>query len=67
MEKMKKPLVSTSANISGKPTPIAFKDISPEIIKGVDYVVNLHREKIAGKPSTIIKLTSDSQVSVIRK
>jgi len=67
LERMKKPLVSTSANISGKPTPIAFKDISPEIIKGVDYVVNLHRDKIAGKPSTIIKLTSDSQVKVIRK
>ena len=67
MEKMKKPLVSTSANISGEPTPKSFKEISPEIIKGVDYVVNLHREKIAGKPSTIIKLTNDSQVKVIRK
>lgn len=67
MEKMRKPLVSTSANISGQPTPIAFKDISIEIINGVDYVVNLYRDKIAGKPSTIIKLTSDSQVKVIRK
>jgi len=67
MEKMKKPLVSTSANISGQPTPIAFKDINPEIIKGVDYVVNLHRDKIAGKPSTIIKLTNDAQVKLIRK
>ena len=67
LEKMKKPLVSTSANISGQPTPKSFKEISPEIIKGVDYVVNLDREKIAGKPSTIIKLTSDSQVKVIRK
>ncbi|MFE3867949.1 L-threonylcarbamoyladenylate synthase [Flavobacterium sp. LS2P90] len=67
LEKMKKPLVSTSANISGKPTPKSFKEISPEIIKGVDYVVNLQREKIAGKPSTIIKLTNDSQVKVIRK
>lgn len=67
MEKIKKPLVSTSANISGQPTPKSFKEISPEIIKGVDYVVNLHREKIAGKPSTIIKLTNDSQVKVIRK
>ena len=67
MEKMKKPLVSTSANISGQPTPITFAAISPEIINGVDYVVNLHRDKIAGKPSTIIKLTSDSQVKVIRK
>ena len=67
MESMKKPLVSTSANISGQPTPKSFKEISPEIIKGVDYVVNLHHEKIAGKPSTIIKLTSDSQVKIIRK
>ncbi|MFQ3174990.1 MAG: L-threonylcarbamoyladenylate synthase [Flavobacterium sp.] len=67
MEKMKKPLVSTSANISGQPSPKSFKEINPEIIKGVDYVVNLHRDKIAGKPSTIIKLTNDAQVKVIRK
>ena len=67
LEKMKKPLVSTSANISGQPTPKSFKEISPEIIKGVDYVVNLHHEKIAGKPSTIIKLSADSQVKIIRK
>ncbi|WP_369753460.1 L-threonylcarbamoyladenylate synthase [Flavobacterium sp. WC2409] len=67
LERMKKPLVSTSANISGLPTPKSFKEISPEIIKGVDYVVNLHRDKIGGKPSTIIKLTNDSQVKVIRK
>ena len=67
MERMKKPLVSTSANISGQPTPNSFKEISQEIINGVDYVVNLHREKIGGKPSTIIKLTNDSQVKVIRR
>jgi L-threonylcarbamoyladenylate synthase len=67
MERMKKPLVSTSANISGQPTPKSFKEISPEIINGVDYVVNLYHDKIAGKPSTIIKLTLDNQVKVIRK
>lgn len=67
MERMKKPLVSTSANISGQPTPKSFAEISPEIINGVDYVVNLHRDKISGKPSTIIKLTKDSQVKIIRK
>lgn len=67
MEKMRKPLVSTSANISGQPTPKSFKEISPEIVNGVDYVVNLHHEKIAGKPSTIIKLTNDAQVTIIRK
>jgi L-threonylcarbamoyladenylate synthase len=67
MERMKKPLVSTSANISGQPTPQSYKEINPEIINGVDYVVNLHRDKICKNPSTIIKLTNDSQVKVIRK
>lgn len=67
MERMKRPLVSTSANISGMPTPKSFKEIAPEIIKGVDYVVNLHREKICDKPSTIIKLSLDNQVKIIRK
>ena len=67
LERMKKPLVSTSANISGQPTPASFKEINPEIIKGVDYVVNLQHEKTSGKPSTIIKLTLDSQVKVLRK
>lgn len=67
MERMKKPLVSTSANISGMPTPKSFKEISPEIINGVDYVVNLHRDKTSGNPSAIIKLTNDAQVKIIRK
>ncbi|MEZ0005111.1 L-threonylcarbamoyladenylate synthase [Flavobacterium sp. 28YEA47A] len=67
LERMKKPLVSTSANISGMPTPINYKEISPEILKGVDYIVNLQQEKMTGKPSAIIKLTSDSQVKIIRK
>ena len=67
MERMKKPLVSTSANISGMFTPKTFKEISPEIIKGVDYVVNLYQDKICKNPSTIIKLGLDSQVKVIRK
>jgi len=67
IERMKRPLVSTSANISGDVTPLSFKEIKPEIIKGVDYVVNLHRDKKCDKPSTIIKLTLDSQVKIIRK
>ena len=67
LERMKKPLVSTSANISGKPAPKSFKEINPEILKGVDYVVNLQRDKIGGKPSTIIKLSLDNQVKIIRK
>lgn len=67
MERMKKPLVSTSANISGDATPKSFSEISPEIIKGVDYVVNLYQDKKMDKPSTIIKLTLDNRVTIIRK
>jgi len=59
-------IVSTSANISTAPSPKSFKEISLEVLKGVDYVVNLHREKISSKPSSIIKLSNDGQVKVIR-
>ena len=61
-----KPLVSTSANISGKPSPKSFEEISQDILKGVDYVVNLHDEKSDAKPSTIIKIESDGSSTVIR-
>jgi L-threonylcarbamoyladenylate synthase len=67
MERMKKPLTSTSANITGKATPKTFQEISTEILKGVDYVVNLNREKVCKNPSSIIKLTLDSKVQIIRK
>jgi L-threonylcarbamoyladenylate synthase len=66
MERMKKPLVSTSANVSGMPTPNSFKEIDHHILDGVDYIVNLHQDKIAAKPSTIIKIGNDLQVKVIR-
>ena len=67
MNQLKKPLVSTSANLSGAPTPNSFEQISPEIRQSVDYVVNLYRDKPSGPPSTIIKLTRDAQVKIIRK
>lgn len=67
IERMKKPLVSTSANISGAPTPTQFSDISPEIINAVDYVVKLDQNKINKKSSTVIKLTNDAQVKILRK
>lgn len=66
MRKFNKPIVSTSANISSAPTPQSFKEISPAILKGVDYVVNLHRDKICKNPSSIIKLSNNGTVKVIR-
>lgn len=61
-----KPIVSTSANVSGEPTPKSFSEISEAILKNVDYVVDLHQEKIAEKSSTILKIEGDD-VIVIRE
>ncbi|WP_026839018.1 L-threonylcarbamoyladenylate synthase [Gillisia sp. JM1] len=65
--KLRKALVSTSANISGEPTPKSFSQISPEILKGVDYIVNLQHSKISDQPSSIIKIGKDGSVKVIRQ
>lgn len=67
LKKFNKPIVSTSANISGEPTPKTYKEISPEILKQVDYVVNLHDEIKLSEPSTILKIESDGTVTVLRK
>lgn len=61
------PLVSTSANLAKKPTPKSFKEIDDAIIKNVDYIVNLQKEKIALNPSTIIKLSNNGGIKVIRE
>ncbi|WP_411031446.1 L-threonylcarbamoyladenylate synthase [Spongiimicrobium sp. 3-5] len=65
--KFKKPIVSTSANLSGRPSPRSFKEIDPEILKGVDYIVNLNRDSKKSAPSSIIKLGNDGSVKVIRE
>ncbi|MEM0931851.1 MAG: L-threonylcarbamoyladenylate synthase [Bacteroidota bacterium] len=67
IQKFGKPIVSTSANISGEPTPQNFKSISVKILKGVDYVVTLPLENKNTLPSSIIKLSNDGQVKVIRE
>jgi L-threonylcarbamoyladenylate synthase len=66
LQEFKSAIVSTSANISGEPTPKSFKEITEGILKGVDYIVNLRHDKIMAKPSSIIKLSSDGKVKIIR-
>lgn len=67
LNSFKRPLVSTSANISGEVTPASFEEISSEIKNGVDMVINPRFATGAtGNPSTIIKVDSSSQVKVIR-
>ncbi len=64
---MRRPVVSTSANVSGNPTPVFFKDIDPEIINAVDYVVRSRRdENTPRQPSSVIKLGNDGTVKILR-
>lgn len=66
--RFQKAVVSTSANISGEPTPNNYSEISKDIIDAVDYVVNYKQlEKGRAKSSSIIKLTSNGVVTVIRE
>lgn len=66
--RFQKALVSTSANISGEPAAQNYGDISEEILNAVDYVCYSRRqEHKPHTPSSIIKLTADGEVTVIRK
>ena len=62
-----KPIVSTSANISGEPTPSSFVEISPKLQSRVDYIVNLRRNEKAAAPSSILKVGLNGEISIIRK
>lgn len=65
--RMRRAVVSTSANISGQPSPRCFSDISPELIAAVDYVCTSRREEKANPPaSNIIKLGTGGLVKIIR-
>jgi len=64
--KFGKPIISTSANISNKQSPLNFHQIENEILDGVDYVVNLEKEIVTKKTSRIIKIDSFGEISIIR-
>jgi len=67
-EMFRRPIVSTSANVSGEPTPLNFAQISQAIIEAVDYVVNYRQEDLSEPaPSSIIKLGPGNLIKVIRE
>ena len=62
IENFQKPIISTSANVSGNPTPKSFSEISQPILEGVDYIVNLYQERETTKSSTILKIEGENIV-----
>lgn len=66
-ERYGKPIVSTSANMSGHPTAKTFADIDPAVVQGVDYVVEYRRnDNTHHQPSNIILLGRDGTFKIIR-
>lgn len=66
--KFGRPIVSTSANVSGEPTPKKFAEITPVIREAVDHIVDPALEKGAtGQSSSIIKVGLDYSIEIIRK
>lgn len=67
LKRLRKPLVSTSANISGDTSPENFKMISTKIKNGVDYIVPHRQNELQSfQPSSIIKLNSKEEIEKIR-
>ncbi|HTN06931.1 L-threonylcarbamoyladenylate synthase [Agriterribacter sp.] len=68
IKRLRKPLVSTSANISGKPAPAFFSTIDPAIIAAADYVVQYRQDDTrAAQPSAVIRWNDDGTVTELRK
>lgn len=66
-ERYRRPLVSTSANVSGEPSPANFSEVSETIRNGVDYIVGYRQDDTSkAKPSNIIKLGEGGVIQVIR-
>ncbi len=68
IRRFRKPIVSTSANISGEPSPQNFSEISEEIKQHVDYIVEYRQDELEkGLPSSILKVGQGGQIEIIRK
>ncbi len=68
LQRLRRPLVSTSANISGEKAPAFYDEISPEIKNAVDYIVEYRQDdQTAARPSSIIKLGAGGQIDILRK
>lgn len=63
-----KPVVSTSSNVSGYPSPLVFNDIDIKIKDGVDYIVRHRQDDMQpASPSTVIRLNNNGSITVLRQ
>lgn len=67
LKRFKKPIVSTSVNLSGQPSALEIKNVDDKILKAVGHVVNLPAQNKTGKSSSIIKIGLKGEVEIIRK
>jgi len=68
IRRFRRPIVSTSANLSGKPSPACFDEIDHEIIDAVDYVVKYRQDdRQKAVPSSIMKLGRGGEIKIIRE
>ncbi len=67
IKRFRKPVVSTSANISGEPAPAVFRDIDPEVVNGTGYVVRFRQDdETLRQPSAIIRISDEGVITKIR-
>ncbi len=67
IKRFRKPIVSSSANISGKPAPLIFKDIAAEILEAADYVVQYRQsDEIPAQASTVVRFNKHGELTVMR-
>ena len=68
LQRFRRPIVSTSANISGEKSPAFFDEISEEIKESVDYIVEYRQDdRMPSQPSSVIKLGPGGQIDILRK
>ncbi|MEQ8908893.1 MAG: L-threonylcarbamoyladenylate synthase [Vicingaceae bacterium] len=68
VQKFGKPIVSTSPNLSGQPTPMEFNLIDEEIRNKADFVFPYSdKMEMSGKPSKIIRMSPNGEVKILRK
>lgn len=67
IKRLRAPLVSTSANLSGQPTAAIFQEVNPAIVNGVDYAVRHRRnDTTKASPSRLVRMNDDGEMEILR-